>query len=191
MKKLFIATLLVLVPLGFFSIHPVHATTLAALSDEDLIDKSGAIVHGTIIQKESIQYDARTILTKVTLRVEEYLKKPEGSTEDSEFVFYTRGGVIGDVVQTVAGEFRAVEGAEVIVFLEKIKKYGDLWMVLGLRTGAYWVEKADEADAHAEKMVLERSPIACGPVKPQKVALREVRERIIRRVAKSRPGAMK
>ncbi len=182
---------LVLFPVGFVCIQSAHATTLAALSDEELVDGAGAIVHGTIIQKESIQYDARTILTKVTLRVEEYLKLPEGSSEGQEFVFYTRGGEIGDVVQTVAGEFIAVEGAEVIVFLEKIKKYGDLWMVLGLRTGAYSVEKMEESDAQAEKMVFERKPLACGPVKPQRVALKDIRERIVRRVAKSRPGASK
>ena len=191
MKNLLIAMVLILLPMGFAFIQEAHATTIVALSDDELVDEAGAIVHGTIIQTEPIQYDARTILTKVTLRVESYLKMPEGSTEEQEFVFYTRGGSIGDIVQTVSGEFRAVEGAEVIVFLEKIKKYGDLWMVLGLRTGAYWVEKTNDSDSNTEKMVRERSPMACGPVKPQRVPLKAIRERIVRRVAMSRPGAVK
>lgn len=189
MKNLLIALFLTLLPLEFALIGEAHATTIVALSDDELVDEAGAIVHGTIVETESIQYDAKTILTKVTLKVESYLKKPEGSTQEQTFVFYTRGGSIGDIVQRVSGEFRAIVGAEVIVFLEKIKKYGDLWMVLGLRTGAYWIE--NDAESASEKMTRERFSLACGKAKPQRVSLKTVRERIIRRVAEHRPREAK
>ena len=173
MKRLILILLLGLLPMGCLWMSDAEATTIVALSDEELIDESGAIVHGTIVKTEPFYFDARTILTKVTLRVDEFLKVPEGTGEEAEFVFYTRGGAVGDVIQTVSGEFRAVEGDEVIVFLEKIKKFGGLWMVLGLKTGAYRIESGETR---------ERNPMACGPVHMPKVPVREVRDRIRRRV---------
>ena len=181
MRRLIIAMFLTLSPMCAAWLNEAHATTIMALSDEELIDKAEVIVHGTIVRVESFQYDTHTILTKVTLRVEEFFKTPDGISEGTEFDFYTRGGTLGDMVQTVSGEFRAVEGAEVIVFLEKIRKYNGLWMVLGLKTGAYWIENSN--DSAPEKMTRERFSLACGKVKPESVPLKSIRERIIRRVS--------
>ena len=187
MKKILIFLILGVLSIGI-AWHDAQATSIIAMSDDAMADAAEVIVQGTIVKVEPFQYDARTILTKVTTQVEDYLKAPDGTEQDGTYVFYTRGGQLGDVVQTVSGEFQAVEGKAVIVFLERIKKYGGLPMVLGLKTGAYWIEDAPEVDGRSERMTRERFARACGAVKPERVPLKDVRARIQKRVQKKQGG---
>ncbi len=117
------------------------ASTVTALSDEQLVAMSDDIIHLTIIKTEGIQFNETTILTKITAVVQESYKNsniPAGS----EYVFYSRGGNYEDFSQTVTGEFMPKEGMEVVVFLEKIKRYGDVPMVLGMAQGAFIADNA-------------------------------------------------
>lgn len=131
---------------------PVLATSVISLSDEQLAANSDYILHATILKAEPFEYNDHIILTRVTVRVHEYLKTPDNDKPEV-FEFYTRGGAIGDITQTVLGEFVPVSGAEVVVFLEKIRKYDGRPMVLGLTQGAFVVEhqpmtRSDRKPAH-------------------------------------------
>lgn len=112
------------------------ASTVMALSDEQLVEMSDDIIHLTILKTEGIQFNETTILTKVTAVVQESYKNSSIPT-GSEYVFYSRGGSYEDFSQTVSGEFIPKEGMEVVVFLEKIKRYGNVPMVLGMTQGAF------------------------------------------------------
>lgn len=125
--------------MGCIMAEPAQATSVISLGDEKLARDADFILHATILETESFYYDAHTILTRVTVRVHEYLKTPDADRSET-FVFYTRGGQFGDVVQTVHGEFLPEKGREIVVFLEKIRKYGGLPMVFGLTQGAFVVD---------------------------------------------------
>ena len=134
-KRIFIiASCLVFTPFISFD---AQATTVWELSDSSITSKATEIVHGTITAVESFQYDA-VILTKVTLRVETWLKPAQNTQK--EFVFYTRGGKLSEIAQIVPGEMVPKPGMEVVVFLERIPRYNHVPMLLGLQQGAYYVE---------------------------------------------------
>ena len=123
---------------GAMPISQVQATTVVSLSDESLAAMADYIVHGVIASVEPVRVD-QTILTRVTLRVEHWLK-PGNTDEPAVFVFYTRGGVVGDTAVTIPGEMQPVIGTEVVVFLERIHRFNDVPMLLGLLQGAFFVE---------------------------------------------------
>ena len=118
------------------------ATSVIELTDDQFVSLSSEIVHGRIQSVESFAYSEQVILTRVTLEVQTWLK-PADKTDDV-FVFYTRGGTVGDKSQTIPGEVEPVVGDEVVVFLERIPRYQNYPMVLGLKQGAYYAE-ADAA----------------------------------------------
>ena len=108
------------IAMGSFAIpQSVQASTVAALSDEQLVDMSSCILHATIIRTEPVQFDSHIILTKVTVQVHENLKC-DAAIENESFQFYVRGGSIGDFTQTVSGEFNAVPNDEIVADLNAI-----------------------------------------------------------------------
>ena len=138
MKWLYIV-MISLVALLAIPVSQVQATTVVSLSDESLTEMADYIVHGVIESVEPMQVH-NTILTRVSLRVQHWLK-PQNADVPEIFVFYTRGGTIGDMSVTIPGELKPVAGTEVVVFLERIRKYNDVPMLLGLLQGAFFVEQ--------------------------------------------------
>ena len=123
-----------------FALPASHAlaTTVISLSDESLTNLSDYIVHGVIESVEPVQISDKQILTRVSLSVKNWLKTSDEKTDT--FVFYTRGGKIGDIVVTVPGEMQPIVSTEVVVFLEKVPRFDDVPMLLGLLQGAFFVE---------------------------------------------------
>ncbi|MBQ8037951.1 MAG: hypothetical protein IJ268_13250 [Proteobacteria bacterium] len=133
MRSFLLSLLLVFTAVLLFPLN-AHATSVATLTDSQLVQFSDTIAHVTILSAEPFRFDENTILTRVTAQVRECLK----SCDDTEtIVFYTRGGRLDDTTQVFPGEFKAAEGSEVVVFLEKIGRYEDRLMVLGLEQGAF------------------------------------------------------
>ena len=111
------------------------ATSVVTLTDAELVQFSDVIAHVTILSVEPFRFDENIILTRITAQVNECLKSCSGDT----IVFYARGGRLDDATQVFHGEFKPEAGAELVVFLEKIRRYGDKLMVLGLEQGAFRV----------------------------------------------------
>lgn len=146
------------IAVAMLSISPAQATSVAALSDAQLVQFSDVIAHVTILSAEPFRFDENTILTRVTAQVRECIK----SCDDAEtLVFYTRGGSIDDTTQVFPGEFRPAQGNEIVVFLEKIERYDDKLMVLGLEQGAFRIVPApmSRADVKVPKMIMRHTMV--------------------------------
>ncbi len=117
-----------------------EATSVVSLTDEQLVQNSDYIIHGTILKTEAMRFDEHTIITRVTILAHEYLKTCDEEKREI-FEFYTRGGCFGDFVQNVSGEFVPAEGTEIVVFLEKIHRYEDRPMLLGLTQGVFVIHE--------------------------------------------------
>lgn len=111
-----------------------QATTLAELTDQQLIEFSSAICYGTITDMNSIQTDAGFIVTAVDIDVIRWLKPEQNSSKT--YTFYIRGGEYGDIVQNVHGEPSLRVGQSIVAFLEDVPRYR-LPMLLGLGQGAF------------------------------------------------------
>ena len=111
-----------------------QATTLAELTDQQLIEFSSAICYGTITDMNSIQTDAGFIITAVDIDVIRWLKPEHNSSKT--YTFYIRGGEYGDIVQNVHGEPSLRVGQSIVAFLEDVPRYR-LPMLLGLGQGAF------------------------------------------------------
>lgn len=136
-QRLIILAILLSVFSCFVSTHSAQATTVASLSDSQLVSYSDYIVHATILRIDPIQFDENTIITRVTVKVHRYLKVPAGDVQPEQFEFYTRGGVVGDVHQMVPGEYEPEVGTEGMFFLERIRRFQGLPFVLGLTQGVF------------------------------------------------------
>lgn len=145
------------ITVALLSVTPAQATSVAALSDAQLVEFSDVIAHVTILSAEPFRFDENTILTRVTAQVRECLK----SCDDETIVFYTRGGSLEDTTQVFPGEFRPAQGNEIVVFLEKIARYGDKLMVLGLEQGAFSIVPApmSRADIKVPKMITRHAQV--------------------------------
>lgn len=111
-----------------------QATTLAELTDQQLIEFSSAICYGTITDMNSLQTDAGFIVTAVDIDVIRWLKPEQNSSKT--YTFYIRGGEYGDIVQNVHGEPSLRVGQSIVAFLEDVPRYR-LPMLLGLGQGAF------------------------------------------------------
>ena len=144
-----ILSLLLGITVALLSVTPAQATSVAALSDAQLVEFSDVIAHVTILSAEPFRFDENTILTRIT------------ACDDETIVFYTRGGSLEDTTQVFPGEFRPAQGNEIVVFLEKIARYGDKLMVLGLEQGAFRIVPApmSRADLKVPKMITRHAQV--------------------------------
>ena len=126
-----------------------QATTVVALSDDNLTSMASHIVHGVIESVEPVHVSDAVILTRVSLRVKTWLKS-DGDTPET-FEFYTRGGTIGEITQTIPGDMQPVTGTEVVVFLERIPRFNNVPMLLGLLQGAFFVEQPNMSTSDLQK----------------------------------------
>lgn len=115
-------------------IPTARATTLAELSDRQLVEFASAICYGTITDMESFQTDDGFILTAVDVDVIQWIK-PERYSKKTH-TFYIRGGEYDNIVQSVHGEPNLRIGQSLVAFLEDVPRY-QRPMLLGLAQGAF------------------------------------------------------
>lgn len=94
--------------------RPATATSVAAMTDADLVRHSAVIVEGTVIEAASA-WDAahRRIHTTVVLDVSRTLKGPDRD----RLTLRTLGGRVGNTVAQVVGAPGFTPGEEVILFV--------------------------------------------------------------------------
>ncbi len=98
---------------------PVHATTLAPLTIEQMTDGATWIVEGTI-REVWTEIDAETgrVWTRASLDVTDVLKGPSNPTT---LVIDSMGGTSGAVTTTVSARAQYSEGEELFVFLDVVR----------------------------------------------------------------------
>ena len=111
---------------------PMLSTTVEKFTLDDLVQKSGRIVVGKCISRESRWNDRNTlILTTARFTVSELLK----GSSDGFVNVVTVGGTLDGITQTVSGMPVLEPEEEVLLFLEP-SKYGH-WQPLGMSQGKF------------------------------------------------------
>jgi|GEM_PF-4489743 len=147
--------------LGQGFVPRAEASTVVELSPQARVDLASVIVYGRIVDLTVIEPTEAMpfAMTQYTLSVIECLK---GCEAQETITFLTRGGPFADAVQIVTGEAVLAEGETVVVFLERVKRYGNALLPLGLAQGAYVVEAEKESLAGRPRR-LRRAPEARTP----------------------------
>lgn len=131
--------LLLLVLLAVAS--PAWATSVLKLDADTLAAKAERVVRAKVNSSEARWDAARTgIWTHHSLAVSETLKGDAAAAAE----VVTRGGVVGDVGQHVAGAGNLEAGAEYVFFLWKDSD--SRWQLLGMAQGALKISQKDGAD---------------------------------------------
>jgi len=118
-----------------------YATTMLALSVDELAQRSDRVVMGRVVATEPrSSEDGRRITTVVTLQVEETWK----GTAAEEVRILALGGTIEGISQVVTGAARFEEGEEVVVFLRRLRTEEPLSEVVGMAQGKLSVERDRE-----------------------------------------------
>lgn len=135
------------------SAAPAFATAVMALGDDQLTASADAICYASVTDVRTVAFDDQILLTAVDVDVIEWLKGG-GDHPPQSYTFYTRGGSANGFAQTVAGEAQFAKNQTAVVFLQKIKKYNNLPMVLGLSQGAFYVSAPEKT--RAAKATIQR-----------------------------------
>jgi hypothetical protein len=133
----------------------IHATTVEAVTFEQLITSADRIFVGEVVAIESFRADLRhgpRIRTRVTFSVSQTLRG-RGVLAVLEFL----GGTAGDLTQEVGGMPRFVVGEPYVVFARD----GDRWVnpVVGFTQGLLRVSR-DARDGTLRVLTAERAPLA-------------------------------
>jgi hypothetical protein len=115
---------------------PAFATTMEAMSVEQLTSASQAVVRGTVVRQLSRwNVDKTRILTETEIQVTEVLTP--GVKVPSTILTIQPGGEVGDVGQKVAGTPTFSLSEDVVIFLEP---RGTQFVVAGMAQGKYSVD---------------------------------------------------
>lgn len=166
-----------------------HATTLARLSTEQLVDASDMIVRGQVVELWTERDEHGRIWTRAQLEVSGVLK---GDPALSAVVVDVPGGAYGGTIDTVEGAPRFSVGEEAVLFLELLDS-GRLTPV-GLVQGKFTVRM----DPYARALIVQRSTVPHGraydarflPLPPadQRVALTDLEATVRDRVEQGWDG---
>lgn len=118
-----------------FSVNTLIGSTLVYMELSDIVERSEAIIRGTVKEVESRYNNERTkIFTYTLIDVREIFKGKVPPVVQVR----TFGGRVGDVNMKVPGMPEFKMGEEVFLFL---KKNEDYWHVTGMIQGKYSIEK--------------------------------------------------
>jgi len=158
----------------------LHAAVAVKLSLDDLAEHADVVVHATVKSNES-RWDAaqRGIWTHHTIDVAETFKGEHQAARE----FVTRGGVVGDIGQHVAGSGNFAAGEEYVLFLWRDAE--DRLQLVGMVQGALKVSgEGDERRARnsfrgltlVDPTTLQPTPEAANA--PINVTLSDLREHL-------------
>ncbi len=142
-----------------------QATTLRALSSEELATAAERIVLGTLESRASY-WDGTRIYTRHVIQVEETWHGPP--TDRLEVL--TLGGVVGAIGQRVVGTARLRVGDRVVLFLAA--GGGEELFTIGMAQGAFHVEEGDPegSDTSAPELIRPATGLHLvgeTPIRPQ------------------------
>lgn len=161
---------------------PAHATSLAALSSDQMVDASDIIVIGRVADVWGGMTVERHIATFARVQVEETLKgQAPGSVE-----VVTPGGVYAGVTSNVEGAPRFGLDEQVLLYLST--RSDGSYLIVGLSQGKFTIRQnpADGQDMVVNftapaSMAWDPRFIPHPPVS-ERVALADIRQRILSRV---------
>lgn len=121
--------------------HVAHASTAVALSLEDLVDRSDAVVVG-IAKSKASRWEGGRIVTYTTVAIDTAVAGKAKAGED--VVVRTYGGVVDGIGQVTHGEANLPLGKPVVLFLRPLpvaaKAAAGTLSVTGMAQGALAVE---------------------------------------------------
>lgn len=116
---------------------PVSASTFVAMTEEELIRASDAVVQGRVIQLESRWDDqGRIIVTDATVQVSEYII----GDAPSQMVVQIPGGQVADFRVEAHGFPQLAKGQEVILFV-RVDTSSQVSRIVGHQQGHFEVVK--------------------------------------------------
>lgn len=121
------------------------ATTVMAVSMQELVAVSGLVVRGRVVSVESVWvggHPERSVL----LEVAEQFK---GEPVAGPVAFRSEGGRVGRWASVVAGAPQFEPGQEVIVMLER--RSDGAWTPAGLSLGVFFVEPSADGEPQARR----------------------------------------
>lgn len=125
---------------------PATATTLAALSHDQMVDASALIVEGTVLTVSTWTDDRGRTWTRASVRVDRSLK---GSADVGEVVTVEAPGGVGEdgSITYVSLTPRYDEGERVLLYLDPLRK-GTVYGTIGLVRGKFTIRQnpADGSD---------------------------------------------
>jgi hypothetical protein len=176
--------LLLSVCLTLFASFPLLSTTVEKFTLDDLVQKSGRIVVGKCISRESRWNDRNTlILTTARFVVSEPLK----GSSDGFVNVVTVGGTLDGITQSVSGMPVFEPEEEALLFLEPSKN--GHWQPLGLSQGKFRIHRnrqtGEEEVVHSLSGLALYDPASRSlsqQEKPSRAPLKPMVERIRRMV---------
>ncbi len=116
----------------------VHATSVAKLTDPDLVRLSSVVAEGRVLEVRSGWTPDRTrIFTTVTIQITNQIKGAR--PQNGRLVVNMLGGRVGDVVMEIIGQPTFTTGENVIVFLDATRP--QYTPITGLFQGKLTVEQ--------------------------------------------------
>jgi hypothetical protein len=157
-------------------IRPLPSATLEQLSMDDLIGKSTAIVHGTVVDSWAA-LTGSVIYTHYRIQISESLKGPHQSSVE----IVVAGGVVNNLRQSFSGSPTLNKGDEFVFFLWT--SHAGLTQIMGLTQGLFAIAPGASADPMATRAAsreLMLDPKTAKPVKDAMLSmhLSDLRSRI-------------
>lgn len=121
---------------------PLQASTVLALSFEELAKMSPVIVEGTVVSQTARRTADGGIETLTYIRPERSYKTPL----KDELVVWQAGGTFGGVTQSVPGGAFYEIGEEVLLFLEPAPALPGAYVLLGLASTKFRLVRSDDGD---------------------------------------------
>ena len=123
-----------------------HASTMVALSVEELAQRSDQVVKGRVVALEPrASEDGKRISTVVTLQIDEVWK----GAPAQDVRILALGGTMDGISQVVTGAAAFQDGEEVVVFLRRLRSAEPLSEVVGMAQGKLSVERDDAGNVVA------------------------------------------
>jgi len=121
-----------------FRIPQAHATSLAAFTQDQMVDASTYIVRGKVVDVWTEEDDHGTVWTRAGVEVSRTLKGPDNP---DYLVVDAHGGAVGDLTERVPSAARFAEGEDVLLFLTPID-FGRRLTPVGMFLGKFTIRRA-------------------------------------------------
>ncbi len=132
---------------------PAHATSLARLSTEQLVDASELIVRGTVVEVWAEIDDRGAVWTRAQVEIDDVLK---GDADALTVVVDQRGGTYAGRTYQTGGAARFSVGEEALLFLETLES-GRV-VPVGLVQGKFTIQM----DPYVRQAVVQRVSMPFG-----------------------------
>lgn len=121
-----------------FAIPEAHATSIAAFTQDQMVDASTYIVRGKVTNLWTEEDDHGMVWTRASVEVSHTYKGPDNP---GYLVVDTYGGTVGDLTERVPSAARFAPGENVLLFLTPVD-FGRRLTPIGMFRGKFTIRRA-------------------------------------------------